>query len=183
VDRAELNTKVLAGDLRSAEGLKRHGSVWKVDSIVTGVVDVLPEEYVVTASVRRVSNAEVIRTASQSIPHSRILDLLNPQTLDMGGATAARAGVNGVGVPVCLKCPIGRYPDKARKAKVHANVVLLVVISTNGRTASIAVIKDPGYGLTDLAIEGVSEWEFRPATDQQGKAVAVKVPIEMTFRD
>jgi TonB family protein len=183
LDRAELkDAKVSADDLRSAEMLKRLGNVWGVDSIVTGVVDVLPDGYVVAASVRRVSNGEIILTASQSISHSRILDLLNPQGLDMGGMTAVRAGMNGVGVPVCLKCPIPQYSDKARKAGINATVVLVVIISTNGRSAGIGVVKDPGYGLTDQAIDTVSMWEFKAATDEDGKVVPVKVPIEVTFR-
>jgi TonB family protein len=182
VDRTELNTRTSAGDLRAAEGLKRLGGVWGVESIVTGVVDLLPDAYVVTASVRRVSNGAVILTASQSISHSRILDLLSPQGLDLEGTTAVRAGVNGVGVPVCLKCPIPQYSDKARKAGINANVVLLVIISTNGRSAKIGVIKDPGYGLSDQAIDSVSEWEFKAAIGEEGKAVPVKVPIEVTFR-
>jgi TonB family protein len=183
LDRAELNdAKVSADDLRSAEMLQRLGSVWGVDSIVTGVVDVLLDHYVVIATVRRVADGAVIGTASQPIPHSLILDLLSPQGLDMGGPTAFGAGVDGVGVPTCLKCPISQYTEKARKARVRATVVLSVVISTNGRPARIAIVRDPGYGLTDQAIEGVSEWEFKPAKDKEGHAVPTKTPIEMTFR-
>src|SRR5256885_7844878 len=33
------------------------------------------------------------------------------------GGGAFRAGVNGVGVPICLYCPIPQYSDEARKAK------------------------------------------------------------------
>jgi TonB family protein len=183
LERAELkDAKVSADDIRSVEMLQRLGSVWGVESIVTGVVDVLPDGYVVAASVRRVSNGAVILTASQSIPHSRILDLLNPQGLDMGGAAAFPAGVKGISVPICLKCPIAQYSDQARKAKLEATVTLSVVVSTEGRTARIAILNNPGFGLTDQAIDGVSEWEFRPAKNQEGKAVPVMVPIEMTFR-
>lgn len=35
------------------------------------------------------------------------------------------------------------------------------------------------FGLTQIAIDGVSEWRFKPAT-KEGKPVAVVVPIEVT---
>jgi TonB family protein len=182
LDRAELrDAKVTADDLRSVEILQRLGNVWGVDSVVTGAVDALPDHYVVTAALRRVADGAVIVTASQTAPRSRILDLLSPQGL-MGGATAFPSGINGVGVPICLKCPIPQYSDKARKARLESTVVLSIVVSTEGRTARIAIVKDPGFGLTDQAIEAASEWEFKPAMNKEGKPVPTKVPIEMTFR-
>ena len=49
------------------------------------------------------------------------------------GGGAFRAGVNGVGVPVCLYCPIPQYSDEARKAKYQGTVVLQVTITTDGK--------------------------------------------------
>jgi TonB family protein len=182
VDRSELATKILADDLRNAASLRRLGSIWGVEAIVTGSVDALPDHYQVTASVRRVADGAIIVTASEAIPRSRILDLLTPQGLDIGGVTPLRAGINGTGVPVCLKCPIPEYSDKARKAGIRSTAVLTVVISTDGRAARIAIVKDPGHGLTDQAIETVSDWEFKAALNQEGKPAVTIVPIEVTFR-
>jgi len=36
--------------------------------------------------------------------------------------------------------------------------------------------------LAARAFAAVREWKFKPATDKQGNAVAVLVPIEVTFR-
>lgn len=184
LDRAELkDAKLSADDLRSPEMLRRIGSVWGVDSIVTGTVDASSDHYLLAASIRRVADGTIVAAASQPIPHSRVLDLLSPQGLDIGGPAPLPAGVNEIGVPICTKCPIPPYPDKARKARLQSStVVLSVVVSAEGHAARIAILKDPGFGLTDRAIETVSVWEFKPAMGKDRKPVAVKVPVEVTFR-
>ncbi len=98
------------------------------------------------------------------------------------GGGAFRAGVNGVGVPVCLYCPIPQYSDEARKAKYQGTVVLQVTITTDGRAVNISVVKGPGLGLEEKAIEAVKGWKFKPAVGPSGKPVNTIVPIEVTFR-
>jgi periplasmic protein TonB len=98
------------------------------------------------------------------------------------GGGAFRAGVNGVGIPVCLYCPIPQYSDEARKAKYQGTVVLQVTITTDGRAINISVVKGPGLGLEEKAIEAVKGWKFKPAVGPSGKPVATIVPIEVTFR-
>jgi len=98
------------------------------------------------------------------------------------GGGAFRAGVNGVGVPICLYCPIPQYSDEARKAKYQGTVVLQVTITTDGRAVNISVVKGPGLGLEEKAIEAVRGWKFKPAVGPSGKVVATIVPIEVTFR-
>ena len=98
------------------------------------------------------------------------------------GGGAFRAGVNGVGVPVCLYCPIPQYSDEARKAKYQGTVVLQVTITTDGRAVNISVVKGPGLGLEEKAIEAVKGWKFKPAVGPNGKPVPTIVPIEVTFR-
>jgi periplasmic protein TonB len=98
------------------------------------------------------------------------------------GGGAFRAGVNGVGVPECIYCPSPMYSDDARKAKYMGIVVLEVTITADGRAVNISIIKDPGMGLGEKAVEAVRTWKFRPAAGPSGKIVAVQVPIEVTFR-
>lgn len=98
------------------------------------------------------------------------------------GGGAFRAGVNGVGVPVCLYCPIPQYSDEARKAKYQGTVVLQVTITTDGKAINISVVKSPGLGLEEKAVEAVKGWKFKPAVGPSGKPVATIVPIEVTFR-
>jgi protein TonB len=90
--------------------------------------------------------------------------------------------VNGVGVPECIYCPPPTYSDDARKAKYMGVVTLLITVTPDGRAVNISVIKDPGMGLGEKAIEAVRTWKFKPAPGPNGKIVAVEVPIEVTFR-
>ena len=98
------------------------------------------------------------------------------------GGGAFRAGVNGVGIPECIYCPPPLYSDDARKAKYMGTVTLLVTVTTDGRGVNIQVIKDPGLGLGEKAIEAVRTWRFKPAVGPSGKIVPVIVPIEVNFR-
>ena len=102
-----------------------------------------------------------------------------------GGGTGGgvfRAGVNGVGSPLCIYCPDPQYSDEARKAKYQGTVVLDVIITADGRAINIHVAKGPGLGLEEKAIEAVRSWRFKPAIGPSGKPVAVSIPIEVTFR-
>jgi len=87
----------------------------------------------------------------------------------------------GVSQPGCIRCPDPQYSDAARKAKMQGRVVLSVVVTTEGRATSIYLVKGAPMNLTAQAISAVKSWEFRPA-QKDGKAVSVRVPIEMTFR-
>jgi periplasmic protein TonB len=98
------------------------------------------------------------------------------------GGGAFRAGVNGVGSPECIYCPIPPYSDDARKAKYMGVVVLDIVVTPEGRATQIRIVKDPGMGLGEKAVEAVRTWRFRPAPGPGGKVVPVEIDVEVTFR-
>ena len=102
-----------------------------------------------------------------------------------GGGTGGGAyhpGTGGVGYPSCVYCPDPKYSEEARKAKYQGTVVLQAVITPDGRAIEIQVVKGPGLGLEEKAVEAVKQWRFKPAMGPGGKAVPVIVPIEVTFR-
>jgi len=92
-----------------------------------------------------------------------------------------RAGVNGFGVPACVYCPAPNYSNKARADKSRGTVLMDVVVTPEGRVTDVIVIKGPGDGLEEKAIEAVNSWKFRPAKDATGNPVAVRVQVEVTF--
>jgi periplasmic protein TonB len=98
------------------------------------------------------------------------------------GGGAFRPGTGGVGYPSCLYCPEPQYSEDARKAKYQGTVVLQVVITPDGRATNIEILKTPGLGLDQKAIEAVRTWRFKPALGPNGKPVATITPIEVTFR-
>jgi protein TonB len=98
------------------------------------------------------------------------------------GGGVFRPGRGGVGYPACDYCPEPKYSEEARKAKYQGTVLLEVIVTPDGRATNIRVIKGVGLGLDEKAIEAVRTWIFKPAIGPNGKPVAVRVPIEVTFR-
>jgi protein TonB len=91
-------------------------------------------------------------------------------------------GKNGIEYPHCISCPAADYTDEARNAKFQGVVDLDAVVTPEGKVANIRVVRGPGMGLEERAIEAVSQWRFNPAVDAIGKPVAVRVPIEVIFK-
>jgi periplasmic protein TonB len=102
-----------------------------------------------------------------------------------GGGTGGgmfRAGVNGVGQPVCIYCPEPEYSDEARKAKYQGTVLLEITVTADGRVMNPQVVRGPGLGLEEKAIAAVRNWKLRPATGPNGKPVTCRATIEIGFR-
>jgi periplasmic protein TonB len=102
-----------------------------------------------------------------------------------GGGTGGgmfRAGINGVGSPVCIYCPQPEYSDEARKAKYQGTVTLDVTVTIDGRVINPIVVKGPGLGLEEKAMAQVKNWKLRPAIGPNGKPVNARVIIEVSFR-
>ena len=68
------------------------------------------------------------------------------------------------------------------KAKYQGTVVLMAVITADGRAINITVAKGLGLGLDEKAVEAVRTWRFTPARGPDGRAASVSVPIEVVFR-
>ena len=60
--------------------------------------------------------------------------------------------------------------------------MLQVVIQPDGHATNITVVKGPGLGLEEKAIEAVKTWRFKAALGPGGTPVATLVPIEVSFR-
>src|SRR2546427_4577673 len=87
----------------------------------------------------------------------------------------------GAGWPMCTSCASPSYSDAARAAKFQGTVVLSIVVTTEGKAASIYVLKGAPFGLTTKTIEAVQDWRFEPAR-KDGNPVPVRAQVEVTFR-
>ncbi|HYB61534.1 MAG TPA: energy transducer TonB [Methylomirabilota bacterium] len=102
-----------------------------------------------------------------------------------GGGTGGgvyNAGTGGYGVPSCLYCPDPKYSEEARKVKFMGTVVVQAIVNVDGHATNIQVVKDPGMGLGEKALEAVKTWQFKPALGPNGKPAATMVTIEVAFR-
>ena len=102
------------------------------------------------------------------------------QAYNTGGGTP-NAGTGGYGSPACLYCPQPQFSDEAVKAKYQGTVLLVAVITADGRATDIRVAKGLGLGLDEKAVEAVRTWRFRPALGPDGKPASVRQSIEVTF--
>ena len=91
------------------------------------------------------------------------------------------ASKDGVSNPSCVYCPTPQYSDLARMAKYSGTIKLSVIVTVEGHATAIKVIQGAPFGLTKQAILEVQEWRFK-AAEKDGKPVAVRVPVEVTFR-
>ena len=96
------------------------------------------------------------------------------------GGGVFRVG-GGVSAPVPTYAPDPEFSEEARKAKHQGVVIVNVIVGPDGRAHEMRVVQPLGLGLDEKAIEAVRLWKFEPAR-KDGKAVAVAVNIEVTFR-
>jgi TonB family protein len=83
---------------------------------------------------------------------------------------------------LCARCPDPTYTPEARADRIQGRVLLLATVTEQGVAEHIGIISGLGDGLTDQALEAARNWRFKPAIGKDGKSVAVRVPIEITFR-
>jgi TonB family protein len=116
-----------------------------------------------------------------SIPLTEELKALIHEKPKSEFPSVARAGVNGVGFPSCIYCPQADYDREAAVRKLQGTVELEVTIDEAGEAQDIRVKVGLPYGLTRQAIDAVKKWRFRPADGPDGKPVAVRQGIKVTF--
>jgi TonB family protein len=108
--------------------------------------------------------------------------------LVMFGASAGlqdpvyKAGDKGVKSPIVVSEKKPSYTPEAMRKKIQGSIELETVVTKEGKPTAIKVIRslDKEYGLDKKAVDALQEWTFKPAT-KEGKAVAMKVKVEMTF--
>jgi TonB family protein len=75
------------------------------------------------------------------------------------------------------------YTDEARRRGIEGDVVLEVVVSSDGRVSSVRTLRSLGGGLDQRAAEAVRQWRFTPAMRRGVPVdVVVEVSVEFTLR-
>lgn len=87
---------------------------------------------------------------------------------------------NGVSAPVVVKETKPQYTPEARRSGIQGKVELECVVETNGTVGDVTVTRSLDEGLDQEAVKALKRWTFEPGK-KDGKAVRVRVTIEMTF--
>jgi len=88
---------------------------------------------------------------------------------------------NGVSPPRAISAPDPQYSEVARNAGLRGSLILWTVITPQGRTRNVSIVKPLGLGLDEEAVYAVSGWTFTPSQKDKS-AVPVQINVEVTFR-
>ena len=77
---------------------------------------------------------------------------------------------------------MSNWTAEAMRKKIEGSIELETIVNKEGKPTEVKVIRslDKEYGLDEKAVDALKAWTFKPAT-KDGKAVAMKVKVEMTF--
>jgi TonB family protein len=95
-----------------------------------------------------------------------------------GGPYRPGAGITPPSIQREVK-PI--YTEEGRRRGVEGDVVMEVVVRSDGSVGNIKILQGLGSGLDQRASEAVRQWRFSPAR-RFGEAVDVLVEIAVEFR-
>jgi TonB family protein len=100
-----------------------------------------------------------------------------------GGGTGGgpyRPG-SGITAPTILQEVKPDYTDDARRRSLAGDVVLEIVVKSDGRVGAVRILQGLGAGLDQRAVEAVRQWRFSPAR-RFGTPVDVLVEVAVEFR-
>ena len=82
--------------------------------------------------------------------------------------------------PTILKRVEPVYTDEAREANIQGDVVLEILIRTDGTVSVQRMVRGLGYGLDESARTAVEQWLFRPRT-VNGRPVEAIIVFTVNF--
>lgn len=100
-----------------------------------------------------------------------------------GGGTGGGVYQPGAGIdpPTLVREVRPLYTDDARRQRIEGDVILEIVVRSDGSVGSIRVRRGLGGGLDQRAIEAVRQWRFNPAR-RHGTPVDVAVEVAVEFK-
>jgi protein TonB len=106
---------------------------------------------------------------------------LEPRPAGVDGPAPALLDAQAVGY---LVPPAPRYPPASRRLREEGEVLVRVLIDTEGRPREIDLLRSSGHArLDEAAIEAVRAALFRPyVTEGRARAAYVRVPVEFALR-
>jgi periplasmic protein TonB len=100
-----------------------------------------------------------------------------------GGGTGGgpyRPG-SGIAAPSLLREVKPQYTEEARRLGVEGDVVLEIVVRSDGSVGQVSLVQRLGSGLDQRAIDAVRQWRFSPAR-RHGTPVDVLVEVAVEFK-
>jgi len=127
---------------------------------------------------KRILHALTAVSLSVSLAIAQKSEVSAPGTM---GADGAYIVGNGVTTPSLLERVDPSIPGLAQKLRATGDVVLSVVVASNGGVRDPQVIRPAGYSMDEEAARVVRKWRFK-AGAKDGVPVDVRIKIEVGFR-
>jgi TonB family protein len=106
--------------------------------------------------------------------------LSRPNSEDSSGFLIWRAP--GTTEPKCIYCAQPNYSDKARKARIQGNLLVLVTVTSDGSVVNPLFLNRLDPGLDEATLNAFQRWRLKPGKDGNGKPGAMRIEVEITFR-
>jgi len=88
--------------------------------------------------------------------------------------------------PKCASCPPPEFSDYFRHAAgrdSEENVGMYMTVFPDGNIGELAVVKPGPFGMTAIAVNTIlQKWHFKPALDVNGKPVAFRTFVEISYQ-
>jgi TonB family protein len=144
-------------------------------------ISLIAEEGCLSRNRRALSSAVLALTACIAITAAAVDRFPMFATAHASQSTVYRPG-NGVSLPEVVHEVKPEYTRAAMDAFIQGTVWVECVVNESGDVADVEVTRslDKEYGLDQAAIDAARQWKFKPGR-KDGKAVAVRITIELTF--
>jgi len=87
----------------------------------------------------------------------------------------------GITAPAIVREVKPDYTEEGRQRRVEGDVVLEIVVKSDGSVGNVKLLQGLGAGLDQRAIDAVRQWRFSPAK-RYGTPVDVIVEVAMEFK-
>jgi len=177
-------TEIIQYPIYDHEALKNYANRIGADLVITGSYAPFESSLGVSLILTNRNQQKILATSNGRLGlDSEVKDLITSSAkLKPPPDGFYLAGMGGVGMPRCLKCPDPKFPEDERSKGIQGQVILQAVVGTDGLLSHVEVLKSPSASCSEAAIAAVREWQFDPASGPDGKPVAVRVPVQVSFR-
>jgi len=163
---------IVSGDLKLAEEAVDAVRAWKFDPYSQNGKPVKVEQSIVFNFTHNKKQADLEPLPPPALARGVV------RNISTGGGVYRVGG--GVSPPRVISSPDPEYTKEARKAKYQCVCLVSAIVTEEGNTRNIKVVRAIGKGLDEKAVEAVSKWKFKPGM-KDGKPVAVAVQVEVMF--
>jgi TonB family protein len=170
-------------DLSVSDVFAKFTSEFNPDAILHGSVSLRDGKYYFEFTVQDLTGKELFRFPYQEEANDTNMPWLYlPPTHNPSGRIYYFAGLDGISLPKMVFAPNPSYSPKARQDTVSGIVVLSAIVTPEGRTDQISVLRKLHPDLDANSVATLKTWRLIPCKTPDGTPIPVRVDFEVSFR-